>query len=155
MTSFASFTAALLSQAWSAMLVFMAAVAIVLALRLPCRRLFGAGRALQLWSLVPLMLLTAAWPRMPGATASRLPPVVVRIVTAPAALSAPIAVTASVDWRTLLLAGWAAGVLMMLARAVVTQARFRRQLAGARRVGARATDGRCGAQRGRMLALRW
>lgn len=135
MTSFASFAATLLSQAWSAMLVFAAAVAIVLALRLPCRRLFGAGQALQLWSLVPLMLLTAAWPRTPGATASRLPPVVVRIVTAPAVLSAPIAVTASVDWRTLLLAGWAAGVVMMLARAAVTQARFRRQLAGARRVG--------------------
>lgn len=132
MNSLQPIASALMSQAWYASLAFAAALAVVLSLRLPCRRLFGAGRAFQLWLLVPLMLLLAAWPQAPTARASTLPPVVVHIVTAPVALSQQPPLVDRLDWRPLLALGWAAGVLVTLALAGLVQMRFRRQLAGAR-----------------------
>ncbi len=132
MNSLQPIASVLMSQAWYASLAFVAALSVVLSLRLPCRRLFGAGRAFQLWLLVPLMLLLAAWPQVPTASTSTLPSVVVRIVTAPVALSQQAAPVDQLDWRPLLALGWAAGVLVTLALAGLAQMRFRRQLAGAR-----------------------
>ncbi len=83
---------------------------IVLLLRVPCRRWFGAQRAFQLWLLVPLMLLLAAWSQAPSVGASGLPPVVLRIVTAPAGWSASAVDVSHFDGRATLLLGWAGGV---------------------------------------------
>lgn len=137
MNEFLAFAAAWLARLWPLSLIAMLTLGVVLLLRVPCRRLFGAERAFQLWLLVPLMLLLAAWPQVPRVGASSLPPVMVRIVTAPAGLSVPVATKASrFDWRGVIVLGWAVGALAMLALAAAAQARFRKRLMGARRLSA-------------------
>ena len=114
--------------------MFTLALVAVLLLRLPCRRLFGAGQAFQLWLLVPLMLLVAVWPQQQTAKASVLPPVVLRIVKASATLSANAIHANAVNSDWLLAYGWIVGMLAALLLAAGAQWRFRRYLLGAQRV---------------------
>ncbi|MBW8813150.1 MAG: peptidase M56 [Caulobacterales bacterium] len=85
-----------------------AAVAAVLALRLPARRMFGPELAYRLWAAPPLAVLGALLPARPGdldQAASGLPPAVQQV-------SVP------------LLAFWAAGVVLAIAALALAQARF-------------------------------
>lgn len=109
---------------WLATWTGSVAMLLVMLLRRPLRRRFGAGIAYAAWALVP-----AAW------LALLLP---ARVVTAPAAAAlaaapeAPRAVLmageASVDWAALGLAAWAAGALAMAACMAWQQRRFVRGL---------------------------
>ena len=131
MNSLDALIRAWMGHAWHLSLVVTLALGIVVLLRVPCRRWFGAERAFQLWALVPLVLLLAAWPRAPGVGASSLPPVLLRIVTAPVGMSAPALEASRFDWRGPLVLGWVVGVLWTLVFATIAQARFRRRLTGA------------------------
>lgn len=133
MTSLDGFIRAWPSHAWPLSLVITLSLGVVLLLRVPCRRWFGAERAFQLWLLVPLLTLLASWPHAPRVDATNLPPVVLRIVTVPTGVAAATAAVRPYDWLGLLVLGWAVGMLVTLAFAAVAQTRFRRRLAGARR----------------------
>ncbi|MEI2456572.1 M56 family metallopeptidase [Lysobacter firmicutimachus] len=101
------------------------AIALVLALRRPLRRAFGAGVAYAAWWLVPLavvaVLLPAA-PRPPTATAWQVVPGA-PMALAPAAPQAPVATL----WVALSLL-WLSGALAMALRAWRQQHRFERRL---------------------------
>lgn len=58
----APLAAAWAARGWLALLALTVAVLFVAALRKPCRRWFGAGRAFQLWLLPPLALLASQLP---------------------------------------------------------------------------------------------
>lgn len=102
-----------------------AAAALVLALRRPLRRVFGAGVAYAAWWLLPLataaVLLPAA-PR-PEAPAQWLIAAGARMTAAPVAPPAPT----DTAWVALSLL-WLAGVVAMAARAWRRQRRFERRL---------------------------
>lgn len=100
-------------------------LALVLLLRKPARKLFGAGPAFTLW-LLPVVLALA--PLLPGSLAPRavflLP---VQTVTPHFVFAA--AAPAGIDWSRVLAAAWLAGVAIALARLVWCYGRLR---AGAR-----------------------
>jgi beta-lactamase regulating signal transducer with metallopeptidase domain len=113
-------------------LAIAAAVAVVLTLRGPARRLFGAGPAYALWTLAPLAALamvlpgrvitvTEAQPAMGGAATvwgERL------------AASAPL--QPHLDWQPILAGLWIAGGLFALAFLVWQQIRFSRAVRAGR-----------------------
>jgi len=126
----ASLAAAWAARGWLALLAFTAAVLVVAALRRPCRRVFGAQRAFQLWLLPPLALLASQWPH--GATASRpLPPLVYTITSVAGATAAPADAAGSFDWRIPALLLWLAGLACVLVAAAAAQHRYRLRLRGA------------------------
>jgi len=107
------------------------AVAVVMALRLPARRLFGAGAAYGLWSLAPLAALAMILP--------------VRVVTevAPAAARSPAVVwndlaagpeqlSPGPDWTALLVLIWILGGLLSLYRLARRQGLFERAVRAGR-----------------------
>jgi beta-lactamase regulating signal transducer with metallopeptidase domain len=53
-----------LGRGWLLVLAFTAAVLVAALLRRPCRRLFGAERAFQLWLLPPLAMLASQLPHV-------------------------------------------------------------------------------------------
>ena len=125
-----SLAAAWVARGWLALLAFTVAALVVAALRRPCRRVFGAQRAFQLWLLPPLALLASQWPH--GATASRpLPPLVYTITSVAGATAAPADAAGSFDWRIPALLLWLAGLACVLVAAAAAQHRYRLRLRGA------------------------
>src|SRR5689334_16546294 len=84
------------------------AVLVVLALRIPARRLFGPEIAYALWAAVPLAALATL---MPAPTVDGVPPV-------------DVLASAVGDWSGPALATWALGVALMLAALTWAQRRF-------------------------------
>lgn len=100
-------------------------LALVLLLRRPARRVFGAGAAFTLW-LLPLVLALA--PLLPQQFAPRAMIVVPGLTVMPH-LAASVAVQpVAIDWVQWLLVFWLAGVAVALLRLVVHYARLLRGL---------------------------
>jgi beta-lactamase regulating signal transducer with metallopeptidase domain len=90
----------------SACLAASGAIALMLMLRWPLRKVFGAGIAYQAWLVVPAMIVVAFLP--PLTVAHR--PVIVTVLHASAnLLAAPGARAGGADWTGWLLALWCAG----------------------------------------------
>jgi beta-lactamase regulating signal transducer with metallopeptidase domain len=120
-----------LGRGWLLILAFTAAALLVAALRRPCRRLFGAERAFQLWLLPPLALLASQLPHAAEAPVTVLPSVVFAITSAASALPAHAAAPNALDWRAGVALFWLAGTLASLGLAVIAQLRYRVRLRGA------------------------
>jgi len=120
-----------LAQGWLLILAFTAAALLAAALRRPCRRLFGAERAFQLWLLPPLALLASQLPHAAEAPVTVLPSVVFAITSAASALPAHAAAPNALDWRAGVALFWLAGTLASLGLAVIAQSRYRVRLRGA------------------------
>lgn len=101
-----------------------AALILVLLLRTPLRRGFGARAAYALWLLVPLALLVTLLP----APERNLVPMRVAPVIVPADVTATASGSAALAWPGLLLAAWLAGVLLLVIDAWRAQRRYRRAL---------------------------
>ncbi|EIM04699.1 M56 family metallopeptidase [Rhodanobacter denitrificans] len=120
-----------LGRGWLLILAFTAAALLAAALRRPCRRLFGAERAFQLWLLPPLALLASQLPHATAAPAVMLSPVVVAITSAATALPVYAAGPSATDWRVWTMLLWLLGSMASLLQAVLAQARYRMRLRGA------------------------
>lgn len=131
MNSIDSLAAAWAARGWLLILAFTAATLLVAALRKPCRRLLGAGRAFQLWLLPPLAMLASQLPHAASAPLLVLPPVVYTITSTAAALPAHDAAANGIDWRVATALLWLTGTLASLLLAAFAQARYRRRLRGA------------------------
>lgn len=119
-----------LGRGWLLLLAFTAAVLLVAALRRPCRRLFGAGQAFQLWLLPPLAMLASQCSH-PAASVSALPTVVYALTSASATLPALAMASDALDWRAVLSIIWITGTAFSLLWAAVAQSRYRARLTGA------------------------
>lgn len=108
------------------------AMILVLALRLPMRRMFGAQVAYMLWLLVPLMLAATLLPA--GALRDvRIP--VAQVLIFPSVLAvAAMPVQVGVNWRAVLLVLWLVGALALLGWLAVAQLRFMRSVGRLQRV---------------------
>lgn len=124
-------TAAVLQALWLATWVGSLAIVLVLLLRKPVRRHFGAGIAYALWGLpavawlallLPARVVEVAWVPMPAASA--LPQAMVVTQVQPAAL---------IDMTGIGFCAWLSGVLLMLARMAWQQYRFQKGLGHLRR----------------------
>lgn len=120
-----------LGRGWLLVLAFTAAVLVAALLRRPCRRLFGAERAFQLWLLPPLAMLASQLPHVAEAPVVVLSPVVIAITSATAALPVDAAQSGAIDWRVLAMLAWVAGSVCSLVLAALVQQRYRRCLRGA------------------------
>jgi beta-lactamase regulating signal transducer with metallopeptidase domain len=120
-----------LGRGWLLILAFTAATLLVAILRRPCRRLFGAERAFQLWLLPPLAMLASQLPHAADAPVAVLPPVVFAITSAASTLPAHTAAEGAVDWRAGTALFWLAGTVVSLGLAVAAQSRYRARLRGA------------------------
>lgn len=105
-------------------------IALVLVLRRPVARAFGAQAAYTLWAL-PLLRLFLPPIELPASMApaaeSAASPAETVIVYA--AAEAPVApVEAGIDWLSFVIAAWAAGAVLFLAWRVVTYLRMRADL---------------------------
>lgn len=99
------------------------AIALVLAVRRPLRRLCGAGTAYASWALVPTVALAVSLPvASPGF--AELPVVLV----VPAVLAPLPAGDAGIAWQPWLVAGWLGGAVVLAAAMLLAQLRFRRSL---------------------------
>ena len=109
-----------------ACLALTGALLMVLALRVPVRRSFGASAAYALWWLVPAALVAIALP----AAREPMMPVLARATAVPVdGAGALVAATApSFDVGALLLPLWAAGALVVLAWQLWLQRRFHASL---------------------------
>ncbi|MDE1894000.1 MAG: peptidase M56 [Xanthomonadaceae bacterium] len=119
-----------LGRGWLLILAFTAATLLVAMLRKPCRRLFGAERAFQLWLLPPLAMLAGELPHAAMPVAA-LPPVVIAITSVVAALPAHAARAGVVDWRAGVALAWLVGSVLSLLLAALAQERYRTRLRGA------------------------
>lgn len=120
-----------LGRGWLLILAFTVATLLVATLRRPCRRLFGAERAFQLWLLPPLALLASQLPHATDASVTVLPPVVFAITSAASALPAHAAAASPLDWRAGMALLWLAGTVVSLGLAIIAQSRYRARLRGA------------------------
>ena len=120
-----------LGRGWLLILAFTAAALLVAVLRRPCRRLFGAERAFQLWLLPPLALLASQLPHAADAPSTMLPPMVFAITSAAATLPAHATAASVIDWRIFAAALWLSGMFVSLWLAAVAQSRYRARLHGA------------------------
>ncbi len=98
------------------------AIALVLALRRPVRKAFGARVAYGLWGLVPAAMV-AVW--LPAAERA---PGDAPLVAIPATVVAAAASPAGGDPRPMVIAGWLAGMCLVAAWMVLRQRAFRRSL---------------------------
>ncbi len=108
-------------------LAVSAATLLVLALRRPLRRAFGARLAYGAWALVPLALLAALLPR-PDAARLLMPELValhpgLLVQAGPAAVPG-LAAAPGVDWTMVLAALWLAGVALAALAVARQQRRF-------------------------------
>lgn len=117
----------------AATLAGSAAIALVLALRIPLRRRLGAGAAYALWATVPLASVAAALPS--AGTRISLPPIAVPDLVATNAATATATVSA-IDALPAWFALWLAGCLATVLLQVMQQRHF------LRRSGARLRRGR-------------
>jgi beta-lactamase regulating signal transducer with metallopeptidase domain len=123
-----------LGRGWLLILAFTAAVLLVVALRKPCRRLFGTERALQLWLLPPLAMLASQLPHAAVTPVVVLSPAVFAITSVAAALPAYAAGSGVINWRTWAVLLWLLGGVARLLLAALAQARYRARLRGATRI---------------------
>jgi len=123
-----------IGHGWLLILAFTAATMCVALLRRPCRRVFGAERAFQLWLLPPLTMLASQLPHVAGADRASLPSLVYVIASVVGA--APVHASASADtgWRSGVVMIWLAGIVASLALAAMAQSRYRFRLRGATQV---------------------
>ncbi|WP_329742618.1 M56 family metallopeptidase [Dyella sp. A6] len=121
--------AGLAVRAWLLLLAFTAGVLLVLALRRPARRIFGAECAFLLWLLPLVAMLASQWPH--AASRSGLPTLVYAITTAGGALASrhdsTDALVQGIGWLGI----WLAGAALVAALMVSAQWRYRRRLADA------------------------
>ncbi|WP_130617761.1 M56 family metallopeptidase [Dyella amyloliquefaciens] len=112
------------------LLVFTLGSSLVLLLRGPARRAFGAERAAQLWWLPLAMLVACLLPHpasmAPGA--GSLPRMVVMIQSVTDEFSRDASSPTHLPWRVLVLLLWLAGVLVLLLGAALAQRRYRHRL---------------------------
>lgn len=132
MNSLDVLVAAWCSTAWSLLLVFTAAVLLVAALRKPCTRAFGAGRAFLLWLVPPAAMLASVLPHA-VAPVSTLPPIILSIATLPEAAASGAGASGMGDWRLWIAALWLPGFAVVLSLALRAQFRYRMRLRGAAR----------------------
>ncbi len=114
-------TADLLVVLAKANLACAAAVLIVLALRAPARRLFGARVAYSLWLLTPLAVAG-------GLAPPRTVHLIQRIPVLPSAVLPSAPTSAPADYSPLLLGFWIAGIALSLAVLAERQRRFKASL---------------------------
>ena len=130
----------LLQWLWEATLAVSAAIALVLLLRQPMRRHFGASVAYACWLLVPALLVAISLPAMHGSGVGA------EVLTLPVPTSADLADTGSsvrtaqgfgpFFWGSAalwLIAAWGVGVLAMLGRMALQQRAFQRHLGSLQR----------------------
>ncbi|HEY8682437.1 MAG TPA: M56 family metallopeptidase, partial [Rhodanobacter sp.] len=120
-----------IGRGWLLTLAFTAAVLVVVALRKPCRRLFGAERAFQLWLLPPLAMLASQLPHVVAVQVTVLSPVVLTITSVAGALSSDVANSSAIDWRTCVVLIWLAGIVISFLLAAFVQSRYSAHLRGA------------------------
>lgn len=106
-----------------------AALLLVLALRLPLRRAFGARIAYAAWALVPLALLAVTLPAPRATTAllralPALRPAVTVGAPVPLDGTAAAASTPLVDWPLLLASAWCLGAALLALRFAAQQRRY-------------------------------
>jgi beta-lactamase regulating signal transducer with metallopeptidase domain len=109
-----------------------AAVCVVMALRGPVRRLFGAGAAYGLWTLAPLTALAMILPGRVVTLTQAPSPAVASATVWSETLAAPAALPAGPGWAAVLAGLWAAGVLASLAALAWQQSRFGRAVRAGR-----------------------
>lgn len=125
-------TASTLAQhGWQLTVMFTVATLCVTLLRRPCRYLFGAERAFQLWLLPPLVLWVSQLPHHVGTMSAALPALMVTIISGAGTWQAVSAATTSINWRVVMLGLWLLGMLFTTLFAVIAQQRYRRLLRGA------------------------
>ncbi|MEO8809209.1 MAG: M56 family metallopeptidase [Rhodanobacter sp.] len=120
-----------LGHGWLLLLAFTVGVLMVVALRKPCRHLFGTERGFQLWLLPPLAMLASQLPHAADPATVTLPAVVYAITSAGGALPTSAGASTGINWHTATVLIWLAGMLVSLLRAAWAQRRYRRQLVGA------------------------
>ena len=133
MNSIDAVAALCLTHGWRLVLAYTAATLCVALLRRPCRRLFGAQRAHQLWLLPPLAMLASQWPHAAaGANVDGpLPALVYLITSAATPLSTHGGISDSQGWRVVVLSIWMLGLLLVAWRAMRAQRRYRELLGDA------------------------
>lgn len=133
MSSLESWAESLVAPLGLLLLVFTLGGALVLLLRGPARRAFGAERAAQLWWL-PLATLVACLLPHPASMnpgAGSLPRMVVMIQAVTDEFSREASSSTPMPWRVLILLLWLAGVLVLLMGAGLAQWRYRQRLSTA------------------------
>src|SRR5688500_15327747 len=103
-------TAEILEQLWQCTLAISCAVAVVMLVRVPLRRAFGARAACWAWALVPLSLLAVLLPR-PQESIYALATIEEWSTTVPM-LAGPV--REELPWAATLLATWVLGSSAML-----------------------------------------
>jgi beta-lactamase regulating signal transducer with metallopeptidase domain len=126
MNSIEAIAATCLVHGWRLVLAFSVASLCVALLRRPCRRLFGAERACQLWFLPPLAMLASQWPHAAAGVGLDAPlPALVYLITSAALPSSPHgAMLDGYSWRVGVLCVWALGMLWVAWRAIRAQRRY-------------------------------
>lgn len=120
-----------LGRGWLLILAFTAAVLVVVALRKPCRRWFGAERAFQLWSLVLLAMLVSQLPHATSTSLTALPALVYMITSVAGVLPSHAGTSAGIGWRSLVMLAWCAGTAIAVLSAAFAQWRYRNHLRAA------------------------
>jgi len=134
MTRIDSIALAWISHGWLLLLAFTLALLVVALLRKPCRRLFGAERAFQLWLLPPLAMIASQLPHAASATTSTFSIVVSTITTMAGVIPAHVDQSHTIDWRTGVVLIWLAGIVIALGMAMRAQSQYRIRMLGATRV---------------------
>ncbi len=118
----------ILALIWRDSLISSIAICVVLALRLPTRRLLGAQAAYLLWVLVPCAVLAAMLPapEHPLTAALQIAPAV--FAATPTIDLAAVPATPTFDAQPWLLAGWIAGAMSLLFVLIWQQRRYLRSL---------------------------
>lgn len=120
-----------IGRGWLLILAFTAAAGVVIALRKPCRRLFGAERAFQLWLLPLLAMLASQLPHAASRDLATLPALVYMITSVSDVLPAHAGSPVGIGWRSLAMLFWCSGMVAVVAWAVYAQWRYRYCLHGA------------------------
>ncbi|MES2312624.1 MAG: M56 family metallopeptidase [Pseudomonadota bacterium] len=120
-----------IGRGWLLILAFTAAAGVVIALRKPCRRWFGAERAFQLWLLPLLAMLASQLPHAASHDLATLPALVYMITSVSDVLPAHAGSTVGVGWRSLAMLFWCSGMAAVVAWAAFAQWRYRYRLHGA------------------------
>ena len=118
-------------RGWLLVLAFTAAALVVIALRKPCRRLFGAERAFQLWLLPLLAMLASQLPHAVSPDLATLPALVYMITSVSDVLPARASGPAGMGWRSVAMLFWCSGMVAAMVWAVFAQWRYRHRLHGA------------------------
>jgi beta-lactamase regulating signal transducer with metallopeptidase domain len=112
-----------IGRGWLLILAFTAAVLVVTVLRKPCRHMFGAERAFQLWLLPPLVMLTSQLPHAASTSGSEIPSLVYVITAVVGAMPTHASASAAIGWRTCVALIWLAGIVVSMVLAAMAQTR--------------------------------